>query len=135
LPEIASSLDKVLGGKHITGQPDKVKSDKLEGTHALAASAADALLMQLGGDIEVGWGEVSAAGVYRNTRIHVYDWTVTRRALKTEQAWPSKLLAAVLVALRQTGDGNTTTTFVGHDTDMNGVSTLLDIGWLESTPV
>ena len=70
--------------------------------------------------------------------MQVYDWTITRRALPIERAKSSKILAAILQALGlrsgklspgADGDNMTTTIFVGHDTDVNGVGTLLDIGW------
>ena len=125
---MVSEIDGVLGGKkHITGEPDKVDGDQLKGIHALASSAADLFLMQLGGGMEVGWGEVAPADVYRFNQLQVFDWTVTRRAVPIEQAKSSKMLAAILVALAQ--NDNTTTIFMGHDTDVNGVGTLLNIGW------
>jgi hypothetical protein len=137
---MVAQIDAVLGSsKHITRQPDQIEGDKLKGVHALASSAADLFLMQFGGGMEVGWGDVSGADVYRLNQMQVYDWAITRRALPIEQAKSSKMLVAILEALgpgskttlssSADSENTSTTIFVGHDTDVNGVGTLLDVGW------
>eukprot|EP00729_Bicosta_minor_P020135 gene20135-22750_t len=76
-----AAIDRILNGteKRISDQPD-------EGKSALAASAAEFLLMQVGGGMEVGWGKVNPADVYSLLQMQAYNWQVTRRALKIEQA-------------------------------------------------
>lgn len=47
------------------------------------------------------------------------------------------MLASVLTALgavSESSDTASTTFFVGHDTDVNGIGTLLDVGWAGVAP-
>jgi hypothetical protein len=145
-PNASAAVGAIAGvlaggsGGSIDSVPDSVQGGDFSGVHPLAASAATSFLMQLGGGLEVGWGAVSAADVYRYDAQQVYDWAVTRRAVPIEQAKSSPMLKAVLGALGLVGGsgggGGTgedaaphTTIFMGHDTDVNGVGTLLDLGW------
>ena len=142
-----AAIDTVLGGAtKIASQPDKVEDGSFKGESALAADAAESFMMQLGGGLDVGWGQVSDAEAYRLLAMQVYNWAVTRRISKLERAKSSRMLAAILTALAPdtvsgynnnnnkdpdmaTPAGSDTTVFLGHDTDVNGVGTILDIGW------
>eukprot|EP00239_Pterosperma_sp_CCMP1384_P009439 CAMPEP_0197865822 /NCGR_PEP_ID=MMETSP1438-20131217/43880_1 /TAXON_ID=1461541 /ORGANISM="Pterosperma sp., Strain CCMP1384" /LENGTH=386 /DNA_ID=CAMNT_0043484335 /DNA_START=154 /DNA_END=1314 /DNA_ORIENTATION=+ len=122
-------LDGVLHGKkHVSDKKTKVDGDKLEGAGDIAGKAADVFLMQYGGGMQVGWGKVTVDEMYDLLQTHVYDWKVTHRSLALEVPKCSPMLAAILEALDPTATHDSTV-FLGHDTDLNGVGTLLDIGW------
>jgi len=130
-------VDAALRGlRNITTVPDAVVDATLKGQHALAATAATTFLMQLGGGVEVAWGRLTPPQVYRLDQMQAYDWAITRRAVPIERPKSSTMVAAVLAALGGERVGTAghagaphTTIFVGHDTDVNGVGTLLQLGW------
>ena len=121
---MVAMIDSALGGgasgnRSITEQADKVEGDALVGVHSLAAKMSEIALMQYGGGMEVAWGRLGGAGVDRVNQMQVFLWQVTKRVLKLEQAESSKMLAAVLEALKPDGGGvgganNGTTIFVGR---------------------
>lgn len=131
------AVDAALRGQqNITAVPDAVVDAAFKGEHALAATAATTFLMQLGGGMDVAWGRLTPTEVYRLDQMQVYDWAITRRAIPIERPKSSTMVAAVLAALSgETVDAAArtsaphTTIFVGHDTDVNGVGTLLGLGW------
>lgn len=55
----------------------KVVDGEFKGKSALAASAAEFLLMQVGGGMEVGWGKVKPADVYSLLQMQAYNWYTT----------------------------------------------------------
>jgi hypothetical protein len=127
---LVGAIDRVLGGKkHIAGQTDTVSKDtgKLSGRVTLASMAAETFLMQYGAGIPIGWGDVSPAEMFAMEQMHVYEWAIDRHSKTIEQAKSSRMLATIVRLLG--GRGNDTTVFVGHDTDINGLGRLLDIGW------
>ena len=62
-------------------------------------------MMQAGGGMDVGWGRVAPAEVYNLLQMQAYNWQVTRRALKIEQAKSSIMLGSILAALGGAGAG------------------------------
>ena len=125
---LVAAVDAALSGKEkVAGQKDEVKDGKLKGKITLASAAAETFLMQLGAGLPVGWGKVVAAEMYDLQRMHVYDWSIDRRSKGIEKAKRNTMLAAIVAALGE--KGNATTVFLGHDTDLNGIGTQLDLGW------
>eukprot|EP01052_Picozoa_sp_SAG31_P008121 SAG31_NODE_402_length_16197_cov_5.262425_9_plen_790_part_00 len=125
---LVGSIDRVLGGKkHIAGEKDKVSDGKLKGCIALASMAAETFLMQYGAGMPIGWGEVTPAEIFAMEQMHVYEWAIDRHSKKIEQAKSSRMLATIVQLLG--GEANHTSIFLGHDTDINGLGRLLDIGW------
>jgi hypothetical protein len=167
---LVAAIDMLLGGKgekRIAEQPDTVKDGKLKGRISLASMAAETFLMQWGAGLPVAWGKLGPSPAKRMhdlERMHVYEWSIDRRAKVVEQAKSSRMLAAIVSALGEghrsgaagggshsraedadssssssesddddnsssTSTGNSTVIFLGHDTDINGLGTLLDLGW------
>eukprot|EP00039_Didymoeca_costata_P003922 m.70511 g.70511 ORF g.70511 m.70511 type:complete len:370 (-) comp12140_c0_seq2:210-1319(-) len=128
------------GLRNITAVPDVVEDGDFKGEHTLAATAATTFMMQLGGGMETAWGRLNASDIYQLDQMQVYTWAITRRAVPIERPKSSTMVAAILAALggenvdnnisdNDHEDGPHTTIFVGHDTDVNGVGTLLGLGW------
>lgn len=126
-----AAIDKVLGGnKTIASQKDQIVEGKLVGKSELAASAAENFMMQYGGGMTVGWGEVDGAMVMQLLQMQVYSWKVTHHLLPFEQAHSSKMLSTILEALADAQ--NNETIFIGHDGDLAAIGTMLNIGWKAS---
>lgn len=116
-----AALDQILAGKkRIAEQPDVVEDGEFKGKSALAAQCAEDMMMQVGGGMVVGWGRVDPADVYSLLQMQAYNWQVTRRALKIEQAKSSTMLATILMALSpgatRAPRGDSTTTSTAADT-------------------
>ena len=125
---LVAKIDRLLGGKtKIGNQRDEIKDGKLKGRIELASMAAETFLMQYGAGLPVAWGELKPAEMYQLQQMHVYEWSIDRSAKPIEQAKSSRMLSAIVEALGE--PGNTTTIFVGHDTDLNGLAVLLELGW------
>jgi hypothetical protein len=125
---LVAAIDRLLGGRKRLGeQTDKVEGGKLKGRIELASMAAETFLMQYGAGLPVAWGELTPVEMYALQQMHVYEWAIDRSAKPIEQAKSSHMLAAIVDLLGQ--PGNATTIFVGHDTDLNGLGVLLEVGW------
>ena len=124
---LLTAIDCSLGGdRHIVDEENKISSKgKLEGKIELASAAADIFLMQYGGGFPIGWGRVSPSVAHAMGQMRVYEWAIDRYSMVLEQAKSSRMLSEVVRLLA----GNTTTIFLGHDTDTNGLGRLLDLGW------
>jgi hypothetical protein len=124
---LVALIDRTLGGKkHIAAEKNKVEDGKLKGRISLASMAAETFLMQHGAGVPLAWGKLTPDQMYDLQRMHVYEWAIDRSAEAIEAAKSSHMLATIVEALAA---NNTTTIFLGHDTDINGVGKLLDVGW------
>jgi hypothetical protein len=104
-----------------------VGSHLRKGRIELDSMAAETFLMQYGAGLPVAWGALKPTEMYQLQQMLVYEWSSGRSAKLIEQAKPSRMLSAIVEALGQ--PGNTTTIFIGHDTDLNGLAVLLEVGW------
>jgi hypothetical protein len=128
---LVALIDRTLGGKkHIAAEKNKVEDGKLKGRISLASMAAETFLMQHGAGVPLAWGKLTPDQMYDLQRMHVYEWAIDRSAEAIEAAKSSHMLATIVEALAA---NNTTTIFLGHDTDINGVGKLLDVGWSAAT--
>ena len=75
-------------------------------------------------------GEVSPATMFEMEQMHTFEWSIDRHSKVLEQAKSSRMLSAVVELLGgRVAGGNSTTIFVGHDIDINGLGILLNVGW------
>lgn len=72
--ELLRQIDTVLcGKKSIAAQKNVAQDGKLKGAVSLASTAADVFLMEYGGGITVGWGEVVPREMYRFLEMQVEE--------------------------------------------------------------
>ena len=69
---LVTAVDRALGGKKkIAAEEDQIKDGSFEGKSVLAAKAAEVFMMQFGGGLQMGWGEVEPAEMYQMLQMQV----------------------------------------------------------------
>ena len=142
---LMSAMQKILGSGSAPPLSDSMFNDFYysgywEGRTCLAASFAESFLFEYGSKILVGWGGVelntnstASNALFRLLENHVYYRSVNMKAPAVARHDRSNLVNAILRVL-DGGDGSSSqsplsdilTIFVGHDADVDQVSTMFN---------
>ena len=137
---LVDKLQGVLGrgaAPALADLPDAIgPTGWLNGASSVGGMIVEQFLMQLGdgGGVPVAWGELDAAGVYDAVRLRVFQRAASARVPQVAARAQSNLLYATLNKLNDFSSGNGTTFYVGHDTNLDQLASLLDTAGLIATP-
>jgi len=115
--------------------PDVVSSGAVGwlGGSFVASSWIEAMFLQLGAGLPMAYGRVNASTLYNELlELHVYYRAVSVRGLDIERRGESNLLAHMLSDLAAPDNG--VSLYVGHDTNLDGISVMLDLAWPKAAP-
>ena len=131
------ALQAILGkgeAKPIQSIPDTVAGGPVGwlGGSFVASTWIETMLLQQGAGLPMGYGRVDAATLYDLLELHVYYRAIACRGVAIEQRGESNLLAHMLRDLEANQMG--VSLYVGHDTNLDGVSALLDLAWPTAPP-
>ncbi|GMI35582.1 hypothetical protein TeGR_g1326 [Tetraparma gracilis] len=98
-----------------------------EGGTSVASDAVEYWLMQMGGGLEVAWGELSKEDVYRFLEAHVYWRSVQERTLDLSARSHSYMAREIVGTLA--GGAGGARIMVGHDSDLDAVATIFGLEW------
>lgn len=157
LDDLLSSLQGALGAgaaPPISSMKNTISAEGYWiGGIYVASSWVEAMLLQLGAGVPVGYGRVSPELLYRLLKLHVYYRAVNDRGFVVEQRGQSNILAhmlddltpvtappvpaerATLVEQPPQQDGlmqaaaTSASLYVGHDTQLDGLAALLNLTW------
>lgn len=105
----------------------------------VASSWVEAMLLQFGAGLPMAYGRVAPPQLYEMLELHVYYRAIADRGLSIERRGESNLLAHVLRDLASgaggaSPQGGGASLYVGHDTNLDGLSALLGLGWPAAPP-
>ena len=135
---IENMQTKVLGkgvAPPLKDLPDNIAaSGWLNGASSVGGMIAEQWLMQLGsgtpggsqGGVQVAWGKLDAQGVYDNIQLRVFQRSIAARVPQVARRAQSNLLWQTLGKLSDFESGNGTTFYVGHDSNLDQLASLLD---------
>ena len=137
--ERVAELQRVLGrgvAPPMTAIPDVISdAGYWLGGSFVASSWIEAMLLQYGAGIPVGYGRVNASYLYSLLELHVYYRAVADRGFAIEQRGESNLAAHMLRDLDLgAGDGGGVSLYVGHDTNLDGIAVMFDLAWPQAPP-
>lgn len=98
----------------------------------VASSWIEAMLLQLGAGLPVGYGRVSPEELFKLLELHVYYRAISDRGLAIERRGESNLIAHMLHDLSDASNG--ASLYVGHDTNLDGLGAMLDLAWPSVPP-
>ena len=131
-----AALQELLGEgiANFTTMPDVVSGGPvgLIGGSFVASSWIEAMLLQQGAGLPMGYGRVTPDMLYEMLELHVYYRAVADKPFAIEQRGQSNLLAHMLKDL-QVADGGVSL-YVGHDTNLDGISVMLSLSWPHAPP-
>lgn len=98
-----------------------------EGNCMLASEFTERLLMEWGGDMSIGWGHslASPENIPRLLQLHAWYREVNDAVLVIDRTHSASIARAVLESLDKGG----TTIFVGHDSQLDGLKSIMGLGW------
>ena len=99
----------------------------------VASSWIEAMLLQLGAGLPMAYGRVAPSYLFDELLdLHVYFRAIADRGLAIERRGESNLLAHMLADLQAPDHG--VSLYVGHDTNLDGISVMLDLAWPSAPP-
>ena len=93
----------------------------------MASDAVEYWLMQMGGNLEFAWGELTKEDVWRMLETHVYWRSVQERTLDLEARSHSYMTSEIMNTLTK-GEGGSRI-IVGHDSDLDAMATMFGLEW------
>ena len=131
-----AALQQLLGHgvANFTAMPDVVAGGPvgLLGGSFVASSWIEAMLLQYGAGLPVGYGRVTPTMLYEMLELHVYYRAVADKPFAVEQRGQSNLLAHMLRELQAVDNG--VSLYVGHDTNLDGLAVMLSLSWPKAPP-
>ena len=107
---------------------DFINGAYLNGGSSVSSSFAEAFLMQLGGAMEVAWGEITREDVYDFLTTHIYTRGVTDRVLRLV-SHSHTIMSKRIIKFLENSDESGTLILVGHDGDLDALATMFGLSW------
>ena len=99
----------------------------------VSSSWIEAMLLQFGAGLPMAYGRVKPSQLYSFLSNHVFYRAVSDKGFAIEQRGESNLLAHMMNDLSSSSKGGVSL-YVGHDTNLDGISTMLSLGWPSAPP-
>jgi len=133
--EVASLIDEFqerlgLGPAPAFGDIDNYvdsESGYYSGGASIASQISEYILMQMGGNLTFGWGELTREDVYRYLETHIFYRGVQDRSLTLALRDHSYMSREILDTLKA-GEGGTRI-MVGHDGDLDALAEIFGLQW------
>ena len=107
---------------------DFINGAYLNGGSSVSSSFAEAFLMQLGGSMEVAWGEITREDVYDFLTTHIYARGVADRVLRSV-SHSHTIMTKRIIKFLENSDESGTLILVGHDGDLDALATMFGLSW------